>query len=474
MVDHCRWQCLFCLQAEIPLIFPSRLLPKPPRPWQKRLTALFVWGGLALGSSAFCLVIFQALFGRQLEQLQTIQLGRDLALNVRLTELALERYPPHLVAELTGLDLKVVVRPKPAPVPASAAFKRQADALQLQLCQRLSHCPMVLPDRASRGERSVWIELISPLEPIWLRVDVPSMMRWPPEPTLLGLSLVGAGIICGGLFLLVEVEAPLRGLEKALSRVGDGEDPDAVPARGAPEVQRLTQRFNAMVRRLAANRRERATMLAGIAHDLRAPITRLQFRLSMPQLSADERERCAGDLQSLERITGQFLLFAGGGDSEASVDVPLDQLLAEVASSHSADQLRLDLAPLSCSVKPVALGRAIANLIDNAFSYGIAPVILRLHLENGRCCIDVWDQGQGMPSQQWEEALQPFHRLDSSRGQQGHCGLGLAIVSHVARLHGGRLECIHRDDQREGPEPGRFAIRFSLPFPDDNSTAEKG
>ena len=148
-------------------------MPISSRPWQKRLIALLGWGGLALGSSAFCLVVFQALFGRQLEQLQTIQLGRDLALNVRLTELALERYPPHLVAELSGLDLEVTVRPKPAPLPPSAAFKRQAEALQLQLCQRLSHCPMVLPDRAARGERSVWIELISPLEPIWLRVDVP-------------------------------------------------------------------------------------------------------------------------------------------------------------------------------------------------------------------------------------------------------------------------------------------------------------
>ena len=443
----------------------------PSRPWQKRFIALLGWGALALGSSAFCLLVFQALFGRQLEQLQTIQLGRDLALNVRLTELALERYPPHLVAELSGLDLEVTVRPKPAPLLASAAFKRQAEALQLQLCQRLAHCPMVLPDRVARGERSVWIELISPLEPIWLRVDVPSMMRWPPEPTLLGLALVGAGIICGGLFLLVEVEAPLRRLEKALSRVADGEDPDAVTTRGAPEVQRLTQRFNAMVQRLAANRRERATMLAGIAHDLRAPITRLQFRLSLPQLSADERERCAGDLQSLERITGQFLLFAGGGDSESSVQVPLDQLLAEVASSHPANQLRLDLEPLSVSVKPVALGRAIANLIDNAFSYGVAPVILRLHADNSRCYLEVWDQGKGMPAQQWEEALQPFHRLDSSRGQQGHCGLGLAIVSHVAHLHGGQLECLYRDEVDCGIDPGRFAIRFSLPLLDGQATS---
>ena len=53
--------------------------------------------------------------------------------------------------------------------------------------------------------------------------------------------------------------------------------------------------------------------------------------------------------------------------------------------------------------------------------------------------IEVWDQGQGMPSNAWERALQPFQRLDSARGRQGHCGLGLAIVNHVVRTHAGRL-----------------------------------
>ena len=75
----------------------------PSRPWQKRLRALIVWGGLAAGSSAFCLLMLQALFGRQLEQLQTIQLGRELALNVRLTELALSA--THLIWWRSSQDL---------------------------------------------------------------------------------------------------------------------------------------------------------------------------------------------------------------------------------------------------------------------------------------------------------------------------------------------------------------------------------
>lgn len=326
----------------------------------------------------------------------------------------------------------------------------------------------------ANGQRwDVWVELISPLEPIWLRVKLRSPMAWPPEPTLMVLALLGAGVSCGALFLLLEVERPLRGLEKALARVGDGEDPDAVQAQGAPEVQRITHHFNAMLQRLAQNRRDRATMLAGIAHDLRAPITRLQFRLSMPVLSAEERDRCSGDLQSLERITGQFLLFAGGGDGEEPVDLPLDQLLAEVCTSHPPDQLQLNLDPVQAAVKPVALGRAVANLIDNAFTYGSAPVVVCLRRDHADAVIEVWDQGKGMPHDQWERALLPFQRLDESRGEQGHCGLGLAIVSHVVRGHGGVLSCERVDGMTDPGERawGQFVIRFRLPLKGHARTA---
>ena len=432
------------------------------RSWTLIIRAIIGWTALGCGSWALSLLLLQMLFGRQVETLQTVQLGRELALNVRLTELALERYPPHLVSELTGLDLAVVQQPSTHP-PAAPALRRQAQALQGELCRRLAHCPMVV---ANGQGWTVWVELISPLEPIWLRVPLRSPTAWPPEPTLMLLSLLGASISCGALFLLLEVERPLRGLEKALARVGDGDNPDAVPARGAPEVQRITRHFNAMLDRLEQNRRDRATMLAGIAHDLRAPITRLQFRLSMPVMSEQERDRCSGDLQSLERITGQFLLFAGGGDGEEPIDLPLDQLLAEVSTSHPPDQLQLRLASVQAAVKPVALGRALANLIDNAFTYGAAPVVVCLRHDAAEAVIEVWDQGNGMPQEHWERALLPFQRLDESRGEQGHCGLGLAIVAHVVRCHGGHLSCERVDVLADPDRPtwGHFVIRLRLPL----------
>ena len=61
------------------------------------------WIGLLLGSWAGFFLLLQSLFGRQVDRLQVLRLGRELALQVRLTELTLERYPPVLIKDLTGL-----------------------------------------------------------------------------------------------------------------------------------------------------------------------------------------------------------------------------------------------------------------------------------------------------------------------------------------------------------------------------------
>ena len=213
-----------------------------------------------------------------------------------------------------------------------------------------------------------------------------------------------------------------------------------------------------MLQRLAINQQERSTMLAGIAHDLRAPITRLRFRLSLQKLQAEQREQFHGDLQALERITDQFLLFAGEGDRELPVECPIDQWLAEAVAGQPKEQLQLELTAMKAKIRPVALSRALSNLIDNALSYGDPPVVIRLKHNNSRALIEVWDQGPGIPEDQWQRALQPFQRIDAARGQQGHCGLGLAIVSQVMHQHDGTV----RFRQGDGC-PGRFAVLLDIP-----------
>ena len=396
---------------------------------------------VGVGVSALSLALLQGLLAQRLERAQISQMGPEVAFNLRLGELALDRLPPAALARLSGLPLRVGASP---PRSADPRLRRQAQALQRELCRRLRPCPPVLPAAAARP--GLWVELLSPLEPVWLFTPVGSPRGWPPDPLLLGVALLAGSISASLLFLWWEVQRPLQRLEQALAQVGQAAGPVALlepppSERGTGAVRRLTARFNAMVERLASNDRDRATMLAGIAHDLKSPITRLRLRLAGLG-GGDEARRAEADLDALERITAQFLLFAGGGDREGAVLLPLEQWLAELSAPLDPDQVHLDLVPLQACVQPTALARAVGNLIDNALSHGRPPLrlVLRPEPDAGGFRIEVWDQGPGITAEAWPQALQPFQRLDQARGGSGHCGLGLAIAARVAAAHGGGLE----------------------------------
>ena len=391
------------------------------------------------GVSVLSLALLQALLAQRLERAQILQLGPEVAFNLRLGELALDRLPPAALARLSGLPLRVGAHP---PLSRDGRLQRQARQLQQELCREIAPCPPVLPAAAARP--GVWVELLSPLEPVWLFTPLDTPRGRAPDPLLLGLALLAGSISSSLLYLWWEVQRPLQQLEQALAQVGNSDQAGAaalaspLPSSGSGAVRRLTARFKAMVQRLAANERDRTTMLAGIAHDLKSPLTRLRLRLA----GQAEQQRAEADLDALERITGQFLLFAGGGDAEAAVQLPLDQWLAELSAAIEPDQLLLDLEPLQACVQPTALGRAVGNLIDNAFSHGRPPLRLVLRREgDDGFRIEVWDRGAGISPEAWPQALQPFQRLDRARGGSGHCGLGLAIAARVAASHGGQLEC---------------------------------
>lgn len=401
------------------------------------------YGLPGLGVALLAAIQLQTLLAERLQRDRIAQQGPEVLFQLRLAELALDRLPPAKLARLSGLPLRVGPTP---PTRRDRALEAQAALLRQLLCPGSEPCPTVLP--AAGPQRGVWVEVLAPLDPVWLLVPIPPVRPWPPDPWLL---LVGLGLGTSTALLLFfwwEVQRPLLQLQQALARVGQHQWPSQQRERGTAMVRQLTARFNATVRRLQAAERERAVMLAGIAHDLKSPITRLRFRLSLADLPAADLRLAEADLAAMERITGQFLLFSGGGDNELPVAVPLDQLLAEQTAGLEAAELELDLEPLERVVQPVALARAVANLIDNARSHGAPPLRLELRSaepEGEGFRIVLWDRGAGIAPERWEQALVPFQRLDAARGGSGHCGLGLAIAARVARAHGGRLERLEED-----------------------------
>lgn len=115
---------------------------------------------------ALSLGLLQQLLGQRLERAQMQQLGRNLAEVIKLSEMALERFPPALVAELSGLRLATNIK-----LSGNKQGNRDRE-LRLELCKQLRHCPEVRPNKS--GSAGVWVELLSPLEQVWLFAALPS------------------------------------------------------------------------------------------------------------------------------------------------------------------------------------------------------------------------------------------------------------------------------------------------------------
>ncbi|WP_417069057.1 ATP-binding protein [Niveibacterium terrae] len=289
------------------------------------------------------------------------------------------------------------------------------------------------------GGPGLWVRLVGePERWLWVAVPFPTPDRWSDGV----LVIPGVGFVLAfvaALFLVVQVNRPLRRLGEALAQVGGQGEAKPLAAEGSSEIRALTGNFNAMLDRLKRLESDRTTMLAGIAHDLRTPITRLQLQIELA--GGERKEAMLRELAQMSEIFEQFRLFAGGGQGERAEARDLGLLLEEMCEPWCEQGLALDLeAELTAVVKPAALRRAIENLLGNAFAYGAEPVALRLRTRGDEVLIEISDHGRGIPEAEFAEALRPFSRLDPARGGSGHSGLGLAIVDRLIADMGGRLE----------------------------------
>ena len=255
----------------------------------------------------------------------------------------------------------------------------------------------------------------------------------------LGLALAVAWLIASRL------SRPLRALARSADAVGRGQRPEPLPETGAEEMRLLAAAFNAMAGDLARHDRERSEVLAGISHDLRTPLTRLRLEAEMSIADDDARAAVVADIGQMEGVIGQFMDYARTDDGEAAETTDLGPLIESVAAHQRriGRQLALDLAPLPrLAVRPRALARAVANLVDNAARYGAGEIRLSARQAGPEIRIEVADRGPGIPPAEAERLKRPFTRLDAARTNATGTGLGLAIVDRVARLHGGRLDLL--------------------------------
>jgi len=277
-----------------------------------------------------------------------------------------------------------------------------------------------------------------------------------------GVSFVFVGLASAllGLWALWGLVGPLRALAAAARDFDIEGEAEPLPKRGPEEVRIAATAFEAMRRRIRALVEDRTRMLAAMGHDLRTPLTRMRLRsefVADPALRAEFQRDLAG---MNEMIDGALTYLAEGRHREAPALVDLPATIQTVLDGWS-DQGR-DVAyegpgHLSRRVRPMAIERAIANLVDNALKYG-GRCVVRLEATAEETVISVVDDGPGIAVRDREAMLKPFVRGDAARNMDDHrgFGLGLAIVKAVVDGHGGRLEF-------ETVEPQGLEVRMILP-----------
>ncbi|MNK73829.1 Osmolarity sensor protein EnvZ [compost metagenome] len=320
------------------------------------------------------------------------------------------------------------------------------------------------------GVAGFWVSFKIDDDEYWLMLDRERLrgltgFQWLGWASLVSLlSLLGAAIISSLINL------PLSRLTAAARDIAKGKQPAPLPEKGPIEIIEANRSFNQMVDDLKQVESDRAVILAGISHDLRTPLARMQLEVEMANLSDEAREGIQSDIGQMDAIIGQFLDYAKPTETSSFTDVDLSGLLGDM----TREAMRLPDVKINATIadgahamgNPTDLRRVLNNLIENARRYGKTPgsdvteIDIACHVRTShgakKVIIEVQDHGTGVPAEKIEQLMKPFTRLDTARGQANGAGLGLAIVDRVLLRHGAELQVRNR-------EGGGLAFQISLP-----------
>lgn len=277
-------------------------------------------------------------------------------------------------------------------------------------------------------------------------------------------TLVAWLLLIGSPFLLAAVGAvtwfavgrSLRSVDRIRERVetiGASDLHERVPVPAAKdEIAALATTMNHMLGRLEASASTQRQFIADASHELRSPLTSMRTSLDVAQSigGADawtEAEPVLSDeVDRMTRLVGDLLLLARADEGAIPlhrVDVDLDDLVASEARRLRAQTdlvISTHIEPVQVVADPERLAQALRNLVDNAVRFASHEVQLGVVVTGASALMSVADDGPGIPAEQRDSVLDRFVRLDDHRARDhGGAGLGLAIASEIARLHGGRI-----------------------------------
>jgi two-component system osmolarity sensor histidine kinase EnvZ len=263
-----------------------------------------------------------------------------------------------------------------------------------------------------------------------------------PHQLLVIMVVLGAIMTTISYFFLRNQLRPIKRMADAATSYGKGRIVPYAPG-GATEVRAAGTAFLDMRNKIERQTQSRTLMLSGVSHDLRTPLTRLRLGLSL--IDHDEVAPLIRDVDDMQLLLDGFLDFARSDAGDILVPTNpreiVDAVLSDaIRSGHPVTLSACEGEMNEVELRSQAIRRAVDNLVANGLRYG-SNVEISLYVTDRAIRFCVEDDGPGIPEDAYEEAIKPFVRLDPARNQDrgSGVGLGLSIVSDIARGHGGIL-----------------------------------
>ncbi|MEO8443849.1 MAG: HAMP domain-containing sensor histidine kinase [Gammaproteobacteria bacterium] len=274
------------------------------------------------------------------------------------------------------------------------------------------------------------------------------------------LWALGGGLVLallGGFLMSYSVMRRIDAINRASREIMTGRLQSRMPVRGIhDEFDQLAENLNAMLDRIDSLIEGVKSVADNIAHDLRTPLTRLRGRLEnlsgRPGLDDDLRGELAAAMTEADHLLTTFRALlriarieSGTHDREwAAVELrPLLEdawELYQAVGEEKGITVRLGNASGELRGDRDLLFQAVSNLLDNAIKYSPAgsEVTIDACETDDLASISIADRGPGVPAEERDKVLDRFYRTASVTGIPGS-GLGLSLVSAIARHHGGQL-----------------------------------
>jgi signal transduction histidine kinase len=304
--------------------------------------------------------------------------------------------------------------------------------------------------------------------------------QWDRLANSLGLLVSTALLIGIGMALWSirrYVYRPLVSVRDALVRFRLGTPGLVVPETGPLELREISREFNEMAARLELQREVQLRFIAGVAHDLRNPLSALKLSAATVRpdrpLPPEEkvRERFAVVARQVERIARMMEDLLDTARIEAGqLELRLEEqdlrgVVRDAVALHEgmspAHELVLHVpeAPVPVRCDATRISQVLNNLLSNAIKYSPQGGQVRVALTTtpDTAWVAVKDQGVGIPPAERQSIFEPFRRSAATQDSIPGVGLGLAVSRRIIEAHGGYIEV-------ESEQGAGATFRFRLPL----------